>query len=201
MTDLMRVTARWDGFSGGPGYSNFFFVDTAQAGQIDNADAAGVSNLVSFFLEGIKSLLPPLVKVTIQSDVAVVNSNDGKMVNIVTNGGFGATTGTAASGPYSAASGAVVTWNTAGVRRGRRVRGRTFLVPLANSANEADGTLAAGSITTLTTAATNLMTPASARQLAVFARPTTKGGTDGNWFPVSSVRVPDRVAVLRSRRA
>ena len=200
MSHIMRVTAAWTGFAGAPGYSNFFFKDTSNA-EPEAADAAGVSNSVSFFLEAIKGLLPPAVKIGLQTDVAVLDDQTGQMVDVLSNGGFSNTTGTAASGPYSAASGVVVTWRTAGIRNGRRVRGRTFLVPTANTAYEADGSLAAGAMTTIQTAANALLVPASNRWLGVWSRPSAPGASDGVWYPGMTATIPDRVAVLRSRRA
>lgn len=198
---IYKVTAAWTGFNGAPGYSNFYWGDPSEFEGNVPISASDAANEISFFLEGIKSLLPNNVRVTIQSDVPVLEPETGKLQMATTGGNFGPTIGTGGAGAYAAPVGAVVNYRTNGVRNGRRVRGRTFLVPLANTANEADGTLSSAALSTLQTASNNLLTPATARQLVVFARPTTKGGTDGNWFPVQSARISDRVAVLRSRRA
>lgn len=209
MSDIMKVTMAWTGFTGAPGYSNFYYKDTATTGALTNADATTAANEVALFMDAIVTLLPPTVKLQIQSDVPVINATTGKMSYVLSTGPWGTLTGSAVAGSYSAASGSVITWRTGGVRDGRRVRGRTFLVPLANSAYESDGTMATAALTTLQNAAAGMVSPAANKSLVVWARPTvTKNpdgtsttGTDGNWYQVTSGTIPDRVAVLRSRRA
>jgi len=93
-----------------------------------------------------------------------------------------------------------VNWRTNQIRNGRRVRGRSFLVPLAGSAFEGNGTLSASTLTSLKSAADTLRTAAGTTQLGVYARPTTKDATDGLWAQVTANTVPDMGAVLRSRR-
>jgi hypothetical protein len=102
------------------------------------------------------------------------------------------------SGAYSAPSGAVLHWLTGTVRNGRRLRGRTFIVPLANSNYEANGTLAAGTITAIQNAGLALMDEATTR-LVVYGRPAPNAA-DGVAALVTGARVPDMAAVLRSRR-
>lgn len=98
---------------------------------------------------------------------------------------------------YAAPAGACVTWNTAGIVNGRRVRGRTFIVPVARNGYDTDGTLAAALVNALDTAAANLVT-ASAGGLLVWHRPVS--GSGGSAHPVTGHRVRDKIAVLRSRR-
>lgn len=108
------------------------------------------------------------------------------------------------SGPASAAAGvgAVITWTTGGVVPGkggvpRRLRGRTFLVPLTVGCYDLDGTLTSGAKTDVETFATNLR---AAGPLAIWHRPSSKGASDGNSYAVISHKVRDHVAFLSSRR-
>lgn len=200
MSYIYKVTAAWTGFNGAPGYSNFFWQAPGEFEGEPPINVADACNEVSFFLEGIKSLLPNAVRVTISSDVPALHADTGKMATVTTGGTFGPTIGTGGAGSYSGASGACVTYRTAGVRNGRRVRGRTFLVPLAAGAYDTDGTLNGSAITTLKTAADGFLTITGSHKLGVWARPTAPGASDGAWHEILSTSVADKVAILRSRR-
>lgn len=152
------------------------------------------------FFEDIKAYFPPVVTVTSQSDAEVIEETTGQLQSVFTVTPSSGHTGPASSNPYSAASGAVVTWRTAGVRNGRRVHGRTFLVPLNQAAYAADGTLSTLGLSALNAAATTLASAAGAPDLGIWARPTAPAATDGEWFAVNSFSIPDMAAVLRSRR-
>lgn len=208
MGNLLKVKIRWSGFTGSPGWSNLYFGDESEVFYTDaNADA--IADRVDTWLVGIKGLLPPAVNVTVQSDVEEIDPATGDLQRVFSAGPRNAIAGGAAANGYSAASGVVVTWRTAGVVAGRRVRGRTFLVPTATVAYDIDGSLQNSTITTLNTFSSALFPPVGGLGLAVWARPTeqhtnAKGevvpARDGSWFPVQSHSVADKVAVLRSRR-
>lgn len=203
MTELLRVRARWTGFSGAPGYTVLHFRDFASTN--DNPDAvtqAGATGAVTrtrAFFDAIKALLPTQVLINVEPEVDVIESTDGKLQRSYTTGTTAAVAGTATSA-FSAASGAVVNWRTDGVRNGRRVRGRTFLVPIAMTAFATTGQLSTASQTTLQSAATALADNAQTPDLHVFGRPTAAGATDGVAHPVSNAGVPLMGAILTSRR-
>lgn len=190
---ITRITAQWGGFRGAPGYSNFFF--DADLGGADAVEAAAVA--VRKFFQGVREELPDSVNVTIQPTADIIDEASGQILSVVdfaapaqVVGGGGAN--------YSAATGAVVNWNTQDYVNGRRVRGRTFLVPLASSAFDAQGDLAGLTLTPLRAAAEALVTATVDAPLAVWHRPV--GGAGGSSHVVSSSSVPDLGAVLRSRR-
>lgn len=190
---IYRVTVRWMGFQGAPGYSNFHFHE--QAGSPGARD--GWERVFAFF-NGVNSLFPTDVTYLAEGEVAVLDETTGMVTDYQTvsenpqpgNGG--------STGGYSAASGAVVTWNTNGVRNGRRVRGRTFLVPLGGNSYQSDGTLTSSAISTINEAAEELVGDGFDSGFSVYSRPSTGG--DGGVYPVTGFRVPDMAAVLRSRR-
>lgn len=208
MAPILRVKARWSGFTGSPGYSNFYFRDFADGAFTDTvADAAG-DRVESFFL-AIQNLFPTAVKITVQSDAEVIEETTGDITQILSTGTRAAVSGTAAAAAYSGASGCVVTWRTNGVVAGRRVRGRTFLVPTANVAYDLDGTLQNSTVTTLQTAANALINQTGTPDLGVWARPhkarTSPTGEaiparQGIWHVATSATIPDKVAILKSRR-
>lgn len=106
------------------------------------------------------------------------------------------------AGQTSAAGvGACVTWNTGGIVPGkkgpRKLRGRTFLVPLSTGVYDSDGTLLSSALTTINAYATAMLGTGG---FGIWHRPTTPGGTNGNSYGVISYKVRDKVAFLSSRR-
>lgn len=134
--------------------------------------------------------------VTVPASGDVLDNSTGRLTDVWTSPtGGGAVTGSTTA-PAAAGVGACVTWLTTGIENGRRVRGRTFFVPLPAGAYESDGTLLAAQMTLLSAWAQNL----GSGGLAVFHRPTSKGGSDGNLYPIERFVLRDRVAFLSSRR-
>lgn len=200
MAEIMKVTAKWSGNPGGAGYSNFYFrTGTDGLGNAGNAQAA--ANAVRTFFNSAGMFIPNNTSIQVQAQVEGLLEDTGQLTNVydvtapaVVNGSVGGTV------TYAAATGAVVSWYTSGIRRRRRVRGRTFLVPIGSSAFENNGTLSATFLANMNPAASTLMQSFSGASLVIWGRPSTKGATDGVAFPVSSFRIPDMSAVLRSRR-
>jgi hypothetical protein len=127
------------------------------------------------------------------------------------------TTPTAVSGTqatsviYAGGTGGVVNWLTGAVVNGRKVRGRTFLVPLMSNGFSNDGTLTSGCVSTLT-AAGNAALGTTGCNMTVWSKIWDKKPTSppaavppkqigGSLARVTSVLVPDRAAQLRSRRS
>ena len=203
MTQLIRVKARWSGFSGGPGYSVLHFLDFGSdqggGGPVAQEGAQGAATRARTFFAAISQLYPTIVRVDIESEVDVIEDTTGELVNsfAVTPGAQVVGTGT---GAFAAASGAVVNWRTAGIRNGRRIRGRTFLVPLAPIVNGTDGNMNPSARTSILQAATALADSTGTPDLVVYARPSSPGAADGQAALVTGVTVPTILAVLRSRR-
>lgn len=190
---IHRVTARWSGFTGAPGYSAFHF--SAGGGII--SDAQSSANRVMAAFQAVRSMLPDGVAVQVQPEVEVIDESTGVLegyedIDVDTySPGSG-------SGGYSAASGAVINWRTDNVRNGRRILGRTFIVPLAGEAYQDDGTLNGAAITALNGFADELVGFDIDSRFGVWARPIN--GAGGQMADATSFRIPDMAAVLRSRR-
>lgn len=203
MPAILRVKARWSGFNGGPGYSVLHFRDfgTGDGGGSDPAaaDAAAAVARCATFFGSVAQICPPVVTITIEPDVDLIDSANGQLIESFSVTAPAGAVGQA-TGSYSAASGAVVNWRTGGIRNGRRIRGRTFLVPLASSQYGSDGQLIPAALTRLRGAADALRITTSSPDLVVFARPSTAGGTDGTLSVVTGSNVPPLAAILRSRR-
>lgn len=171
--------------------------DTSSAVTADQA-AAACTRVRNFWL-ALASVLPVAVNVLVESEVEVIEDSTGTLVNTFATPGTSAVSGSGA-GAFSAATGAVVNWRTNGIRNGRRVRGRTFLVPLNGAAFAATGQLGSGIVTTITTAASALADGAGSPDLFVYGRPSAVGAADGVSYVVSSASVPAMGAILTSRR-
>lgn len=190
---ITRVTAVWSGFRGAPGYSNFFFGGEAATPE-DAEDCAGA---VRAFFSGITAYLPSSVRIQVNSPADILNETTGEITGQVDFDPPASVEGSGGA-DYSAASGGVVNWNTSGYRNGRRIRGRTFLVPLGSIAYDPQGDLGTGVVNGIRTASTQLTRGTSALPFVVWARP--KGGVGGSAEPVTGATVPDLGAILRSRR-
>jgi hypothetical protein len=118
-----------------------------------------------------------------------------------------------ATGAYAGNAGAVVHWLTSLIVGTRRVRGRTFLVPMIGSAFESNGSLTSTALNTINNAAAALIT-AVGTGMVVWSRPvvahtkydpktgqgTGVAGRSGTYGAVTGSRVPDLAISLRSRR-
>lgn len=211
MAAIMRVKVKWSGYQGAPGYNIFHYRDFDTEPPTNTHATAAATDLRAFF-DAIKAYMPNAVKIDVMPDCDVLESSTGDLTGGVTATPGAQVSGTAGAGAqFAAAAGAVVTWKTAGVRNNRRIRGRSFIVPLANVAFATDGTLDAGFLTTAGTAATTLRDPTTGSpDLGVWARPTPvldgegnptgEHNADGIWYVCNGHSIPDMGAVLRSRR-
>jgi len=194
---LYKVVAVWNGWAGGPGFSNFYFGGNPTAGQAGTAQ-----DRVHDFFESLILCLPTPITISFQTTVQVIASGDGSIVsenavtpvapNVV---GAGGTT-------FSSPSGACIIWRTGVTVGGRLLKGKTFFVPMTSAAYDTDGSLLTARLTELRAAATALAAPgafADEQQLQVWHRPVA--GAGGSNSPTVSATVSDRAAVLRSRRA
>lgn len=190
---ITRYTALWSGFRGAPGYSNFYFSGPV----FSDEEAAVVAGNIRRFFSGITAFLPSSVRIQVQSPADVLDEATGQITEQVDFEAPTAVEGTG-GGDYSAASGAVVNWNTTGYRNGRRIRGRTFLVPLGSIAYDTQGDLGTNVVNGIRTAANELVSAETGQVMVVWSRPVN--GSGGIAQAVTSATVPDLGAILRSRR-
>jgi hypothetical protein len=105
------------------------------------------------------------------------------------------------TGGYAHGVGLRVDWLTSDIRNGRRVTGRSYLVPSGTNAFTTDGLLDATTVTAVSNAAQTLIDTleTAGTPLVVWSRPSVAYPV-GEYTPVVSLRVPSKVAVLRGRR-
>jgi len=203
MPSILRVKAKWTGFSGAPGYSVFHLRDFGTGGPTETepsaTEAAAAATRVRAFFTAIGGLLPPVALVNLEPEVDLIDVATGNLIDSMPTGSGAGTSGSGTAS-YVASAGAVVNWRTGAVRNGRRLRGRTFLVPLSTAAFSTGGGLTGTAASTLRTAANNLASNTGSPDLCVYGRPSGPGAADGVIAMVTSANVPDFAAVLRSRR-
>lgn len=182
------ITATWLGIPGAPGYSKFRF-----SGNLSSGEATAAAGRVSTMFSSIRGLLPATCSVNFAA-VAQVFDFDSQLVSEVALDPPPTAVLGQAVGNYSGATGAVINWVTSTIAQGRRVRGRTFIVPLA-AGFDTSGSLGATTITAIQGAAQTLAEGSPG--LVIVKRPP--GAVVGE-YGVTGASVPDRAAILRSRR-
>jgi len=195
---VSRVTAVWSGFAGAPGYSKFSFQPLAD----DTARNAAGAAIRTFFLT-VLTYVPSGTTIQFLPQVDDLDIITGQLVSSATMTTVPASlTSSAGLQAYAAGSGFVVTWGATGVFNGRRIRGRTFIVP-AVACFENDGTLTSAAITAVQGAGNALIATAGA-DLAVWNRSWTKATPPtpiaGIVSSATSCTVRDAASQLRSRR-
>lgn len=199
MAQMLKFTTNWTGFVGAPGYTNMYVRDFSGTGEVTQAEADSFTTRLDAFWDALAPLLPPVASVLVDPSVEVIEDSTGTLEGFMTVAADPTRIG-GASANYAAPVGAVINWYTNVVRNGRRLKGKTFIVPLAASAYEANGTIAATPLATIRTAANTLVTALGDGRLGVWGRPTTSGGSDGIWGFAEQSVVPDMAAILSSRR-
>ena len=201
MATVYRVRAVWSGFQGAPGYSNFSFSDLTTDTARNVAGAA-----VKEFFTGLAAFLVTGCSIQVQPEVTEWDASTGQLTGASTMTTVPlASISTATAAPYAGGSGAAITWKTGVIFNGRRVSGRTYLVPL-QGCYEQEGTLSAAAITAIGSAATAFIGSAGA-DFAIWAKqfadpvgedPAVQIG--GAVASVSGYTLRDIASQMRSRR-
>lgn len=198
MASLAKVTINWTGFTGAPGYTNLYFRNSTP-GVINQTVVDNAISKTHTWIQAWDDALPNTVTLTVDPTVDEINDTNGSLVAFWTGTPGSANVG-GSTLTYSAVSGACVNWYTSTVRNGRRIRGRTFMVPIGSNGMDTNGTLNNTSRTAWITA-TGVLTAASGdARLVVWGRPSAPAATDGVSAEVTSFTIPDKVAYLSSRR-
>lgn len=197
MALLSRVRVSLLGFPGAPGVMTF---------ATTNPDAF-IPPLNAWIVR-VRNYVPNIVTMQVESTGDVFESTTGQISGTWARGLQPVVPGLA-GGAYAAPAGSVCEWLTDIHLSGRRLRGRTFVVPMAASAFDLGGSVEAAALTELRAASAQLVTD-SAGSFTIWQRPrlaraatatrpavTARGGGHG---VVTSSRVPDKAVVLRSRR-
>lgn len=187
MANISRVRCSWSGAGiTGPGVSTFYC-----AGDQAALLAAALVN----FWTTCRTAFPSSVAITVPTGGEVIDDATGTLTGVWT-GGPGTTVAGNNSGAFAAGCGARIVWETGGITNGRRVRGSTYLIPIASVGYDTSGTIDSTYITAFENAGQALL-DASGPDIVVWSR---GNGTNGHSSTILTRRVPDRVSTLRSRR-
>lgn len=196
------VRSEWSGTTGGPGLSQHAVMGAA-GGDWNPDGAQSAVNAVRAFWAACASILPDEVRIQVSPVVDTYERENGELFSShVAAQAPGVVAGTSAAG-YAGGAGIKVTWNTGQIRNGRRVKGSTFIVPVASTVFTANGTVGTTTVTSINTAAANMLTALSAggTSLAVWSRPReTPEIRLGFATQVVTGSVGSKSAILRGRR-
>lgn len=206
---MLQYRAIWN-MPGGPGYSVMHAreVDPSGASEISQSFANAVRQLFTTY--GTAGL-PDDLTITFDAEVLQINPSNGELEQVYAVTPPSAVTGTGTTG-YARPSGARIDWATDAIVSGRRLRGRTYMVPILASGYESNGTLTSSVMTALNNAADAYLAAANiptALSPAVWSRPVWNRDADGRrttlarpglLADITGRSVTDRVSVLRTRR-
>lgn len=185
---LNRVRCVWSNFVGAPGYTNFY----------TGTSVTDYTPIRTFFA-AFSTSLPAAVTITVPTTGDQISEATGAITGswaaTVTGGAVSGSAGN--TGVYSGASGVQVQWLSTLIARGRRIQGKTFIVPAYSTVYDSNGSIASGTLTAAQTAANNLIS-ALASELKIWSRPAP--GYTGQQAIVTTARIPDLAVTLRSRR-
>lgn len=180
------------GFPGAPGYTTLAFSGGTIGGE------TGPFSAVFDFINAIRAQEPNVWSAQIAADSQVLDVATGVLDHITPCPAefSGVIQGASGNGFGAGVAGLCFAWSTALVNRGRKVRGRTFLVPVQSGAFEGNGTLEGAGLANMLTAGNALSQNAAG--FGIWSRPRLHVG--GAFGKATGVRIHDQAAFLSSRR-
>jgi len=195
---MFEYRAVWSVTGGGTGYSVFHVREPT--GVNIEASAEAFADDLRAGLVTLGGDLPNDVTINFESEAREIDVSTGELLGVHAVSPPVAVTGVQ-TGVYAAPSGAKVDLITGAVVAGRRLKGRTFIVPLSATSYSDSGRIATSAVGRLNTAFEMFRDAVSAYSLAVWSRPKTgEGARPGFLADVISVSASTKAAVLRSRR-
>lgn len=208
MTDrIYRVRAASQGWTGGPGLNTFYFRDDAGTGAPSGAAALLCVNRVRTAMFDGRTMYPNGWSCQVAGQVDVLEATTGELVAELNVAVPAVVTGTLTDGWGAIPTMMLLRLKTDIINDGRRISGRAFLGPVGrvldtdgSPQTAAAGTANAVGVALLDTGATVVYPVVWRRpRLAVEGPPevTARAGMSAR---ITSTNVPDKFAVLRSRR-
>lgn len=183
----------WTVPGAGPSVTTFHFQN------VDSTRAAATADLVSDWFNSQQNYIPEDVLWEFGDEFAVLDTATGALtatIPVTPPAGSGGLV----TGGWAAGAGYRIDWLTPFVREGRRVRGRTFMVPAGGNQFGADGQVSGSLRTAVTSASAAFLNGlvANTTPLAVYCRP--RPGLPGQAYEPTSLQVPPLAATLRGRK-
>jgi hypothetical protein len=184
---MMRLRVSWTGPGVvGPSVTTFFGVGAPTT----------FRGAVVGFLQAQAARLPDDVQLSIPNSGDEINAATGAIEGSWSSGTAAVVNGTSTAA-FAIGTGLRYVWETAGITRGRHVRGSTYLVPVSSALFDTTGRLLPAVQNSMVADGNTLLTNAQGT-LVVWTRP--KGFLPGAFNPVIGVAVPENPTSLRSRR-
>lgn len=193
---LQRYRVSLANWPGAPGVMTFYL-------------GSGVTDFtpIRTFCNSLTGVMPNGLSFSFPTTVDVFNEANGQLTGSLPATTLATVSSSVTAAAYSGTSGALVRWNTGLIQAGKRVAGRTYVVPLAGSNYDTNGSLSTTCIGLIQGAANTLLTSLT-DGLKVWSRPVTADATKtppvvgraGAIATVISAAVPDLAVVMRSRR-
>lgn len=192
---LGQIRVLWTGGPSAPGYT---ILNTIWG---TSSSAVAAQAAVRKFFDTIKGSIPDDYTLQVQQEMTIINASTGKLEQLeMASSAQAPIVGLMGQG-WAAGVGVRVDWQGGGVLNGRRIRGRTYIVPYNASVFDASGQVPASVRTSLGGYATTMITDLAAANtpLCVWNRPSVKNPVGGASV-VQSAAVSSKAAVLRGRR-
>jgi hypothetical protein len=185
MADIQKHIVRWHGVPGQNPVSVLYCID----------GFPNLNNNLRQLFSGLGIYLPNTASITMDTTGDILDSETGAPTGSWSNTAVSTVNG-AATGAYASGVGALVYWNTGTVIGRRRLRGKTFMVPLVGHV-EANGSLSSGFLTTFGNVCDTYVNGTLGSSV-VWHRPVDNAG--GSAIGITGWTVNDRPAFLSSRR-
>lgn len=190
---VIEYRVNWDGPIGGPGVTVFH--GRTVTGGVDSIAAEELAGKAHEFFNALGALIPAGYVLEFPGEAVELNTTTGALEDVYT---FDPPDDVVCSGggDWAAPVGMRVEWRTDAIVAGRRLRGRTFIVPITAAAFDATGSPDSTSIGLVSTAAAEFYDedPIGNVDPGVWSR------THGILADITGHVVPDQATVLRSRR-
>lgn len=182
-----EATFNWSGGRIGNGASVFHFAATSSP-----SVAQGAVSAIHAFFNTIRTLIPSGITITDPLEVRVLDAG-GTLVQVIPVNPQSPVLGSG-TGAWQNGAGGMIRWSTASVVGGRRLLGRTYIVPMRSTAFTA-GNMDPAASATLSVAGTDLISAMAgvSAPLQVWSRKNAVVA------PVIAATVPARPSGLRTR--
>ena len=200
MSAIMRIRTRLEGWQGGPGLSTLYFLPASGTGS--NTDAADCGARVRAAWQASRGLFCTSFFAAVLPQVDVIDDATGLLVGSVDAGGLTVVQGNNGNDYAPIEAMALLQMTTAVILRGRKLKGRLFLGPIARPNVDQPGTLLAATATTVAAAFAGTLTGSTASVPVVWDRPGVAPNPvhAGDSATVTGWFCPSKLSVLRSRR-
>lgn len=190
---LHRIRSTWNGTTGLPGISTFY-----SSAPPSDLELLAIQN----FWGDIAAFIPDAVTIQVEPFGDILDTATGQLTGSWDVGITVPLVNCTGLGGYAANAGLCLGWNTEAVVDGRRLKGRTFLVPAAPVCFSGGGT-PSSETSQIRTAAEEMATVFAGR-LQVWHRPRPGlGGAPGSGGSVGTIigaYISSRTSQLKSRR-